>query len=261
MSKSNLPFRGNSEIKVLLFEFGTPAAGVRVPAHCHPFWQFEMIRRGRAECFLPGEKLCMSPGDLLFIPPSVVHGFSYISEHCEYISTKFVMSGGFPAQIPSGLLPGSLAARVIRQALPVLAKTPAPLASVHGVLRHLLRALMLDMSESTQEREIGDFWSGRVRRFVAEQMGAKVTVASLAKRLGVSAGYLSARFRAAEGQSLKAYLDGERVRRAVDLLCYSDLQAGQIAEALGFPDPFTFSRFVRKHTGVSPRELLQKKRP
>ncbi len=45
--------------------------------------------------------------------------------------------------------------------------------------------------------------------------------------------------------------------QAVQLLQGRQAKIGEVAEALGYPDPFHFSRVFKKVYGVSPRHFLK----
>ena len=257
MSKSNIATSIEPRVEVLLFEHGTASGHQRVPMHTHPFWQFEVIRTGRADCNLAGTKLRLKAGDLLLIPPETPHDFTYLRPSCAYISIKFDLTTR--SAVPSKPLPPTAATLALRHALPFLAKSPDSLKTIHAILRHLLTALFIERGSSLSDDANSDFLIHRARQLIAASQGRKITVADLANRLGISAGYLAARFRAGEKTSLKSYLDKQRADRAIDLLRYSDLSISRIAETLEFPDPFTFSRFMSRHAGLSPRHLIKQR--
>ena len=81
-----------------------------------------------------------------------------------------------------------------------------------------------------------------------------VRVEELAARLGLSPGRLSARIRAETGEGAKPVIDRARAEEAARLLAYADRDIAGIADLLGFPDPFTFSRFFSRMMGRSPRD-------
>ena len=59
-------------------------------------------------------------------------------------------------------------------------------------------------------------------------------------------------FHEVTGKSPLAYLTEARIRRAEELLSDTSLPVSAIAEAVGVRSPYYFSRFFKKHTGLSP---------
>ncbi len=57
---------------------------------------------------------------------------------------------------------------------------------------------------------------------------------------------------------MKAYIDKARLAKAEEMLTYSEFNISMIAHELGFRDLYSFSRFFKSHTGISPREYMKK---
>ncbi|MSU66231.1 MAG: AraC family transcriptional regulator [Opitutus sp.] len=82
-----------------------------------------------------------------------------------------------------------------------------------------------------------------------------ITREELAARLQCSAAHFSRLFSKTTGYSYKDFLLQCRLERAKVLLERSHLQVAEIAEVVGFQDPFHFSKVFRKRVGVSPRQF------
>ena len=59
-------------------------------------------------------------------------------------------------------------------------------------------------------------------------------------------------FHEVTGKSPQRYLSEARLRRAEELLSDTSLSVSAISEAVGIRSPYYFSRFFKKHTGLSP---------
>ncbi|GAB6930871.1 hypothetical protein JCM10914A_48540 [Paenibacillus sp. JCM 10914] len=80
------------------------------------------------------------------------------------------------------------------------------------------------------------------------------TLASLAQRLGTNTRRLQRGFNARFGHSPLEHLIGIRLAKAKKLLEDSELPIANIAERVGYPDSYYFSRLFKKNTGMSPRD-------
>lgn len=99
-----------------------------------------------------------------------------------------------------------------------------------------------------------------MRSFVSSNFREEITLANLATRFNISPSYISLLFKNFLGRTFSDYLSDLRIRKAMELLTYSDLRVYEIAEAVGYRDPYYFSTSFKRLTGVSPREYRSKER-
>ena len=72
-----------------------------------------------------------------------------------------------------------------------------------------------------------------------------------------SQSYISKLFRRYAGQSYNKYVTELRIRRARELLRGGGgLPIREVAQRVGYADPFYFSRLFRSYTGKSPTEFV-----
>lgn len=76
--------------------------------------------------------------------------------------------------------------------------------------------------------------------------------------VGVSVGQLSRLCREVMGKSSLQIINDRLIQEAQRELVYTSLPVKQLARELGFDDDAYFSRFFRKHTGVSPKAFRKK---
>ena len=53
------------------------------------------------------------------------------------------------------------------------------------------------------------------------------------------------------------YLTRRKMNHAAELLATSSRQVKEVADEVGYPDPYHFSRLFKKHFGYSPREFAR----
>ena len=81
---------------------------------------------------------------------------------------------------------------------------------------------------------------------------------SVARQIQMSTNHLAKLFRSITGLSTQGYLTMRRMELARELLCESSAGVAEIVEQCGFTDANYFSRYFRKHHGVSPTQYREK---
>jgi AraC-like DNA-binding protein len=92
----------------------------------------------------------------------------------------------------------------------------------------------------------------RAMNYLGERLDGSVRVPELARLVGVSPSHLTTMFRKATGSGVLAHHIALKMARARQLLDQSDASINEIAQEVGYDDPFYFSRHFRRHHGVSP---------
>lgn len=93
----------------------------------------------------------------------------------------------------------------------------------------------------------------------AEFADARLGVAAIAARVGVSDSYLRRVFHTARGESPVEYLMRVRIRYAKNLLQTEYLTIAQIAAQCGFNSSCYFIQCFKRHTGQTPAEYRKRK--
>ena len=83
------------------------------------------------------------------------------------------------------------------------------------------------------------------------------TVQYVADQLNVSPNYLSGLLKTLTGQSTQQHIHDTLIERAKEKLSTTDLSVNQIAYALGFEHPQSFSKLFKTKTNTSPLEFRQ----
>ena len=94
---------------------------------------------------------------------------------------------------------------------------------------------------------------------IRSHYGEKLSVESISEELGVSASYLSRKFKEITGQTFLDFLNKYRVRQAVRLLKAGTYRISEISEATGFTDYKHFCSVFKKYTSKSPTKFIKEK--
>jgi AraC-like DNA-binding protein len=113
--------------------------------------------------------------------------------------------------------------------------------------RHLLSAPQLDIPKSL----------ARAVDLVMADPARDWRVPELADAAGASRSGLQRMFREFRTESIHEFLQRTRLDLARQLLCDERLAVKEVSARLNFSSEFYFSRFFRKHTGMSPRQFRE----
>ncbi len=100
-------------------------------------------------------------------------------------------------------------------------------------------------------------YAERAQAYIHEHYREKLTVATIAASLGISAGYLHAVFKTAVGMGITEYVNTYRIELAKQLISSRDIALGEVAEMVGVADPAYMSRLFKQYCGVSYAEYRQ----
>ncbi|QTH41559.1 response regulator [Cohnella sp. LGH] len=94
-----------------------------------------------------------------------------------------------------------------------------------------------------------------VEEFIKTNYAGEISLEEISKRFNVNAPHLSKIFLKYAGESPSRYIMTLRMNEAKHLLSLkNELTVKEIGEAVGYPDPFYFSRMFKQFTGITPTE-------
>ncbi|AZN43072.1 AraC family transcriptional regulator [Paenibacillus albus] len=96
------------------------------------------------------------------------------------------------------------------------------------------------------------------RAYMDDHYGEEISIESLASMAGISPAYYMEIFKKIVGRSPIDYLTSVRINAARRLLDNTGAPARQVAESVGYKDPFYFSRQFKRVTGVSPSRYAKR---
>lgn len=258
ISFSDLPRAGTSrECHPLYYEFGTKKRGITVPLHQHPFWQMELVLRGEIRFQVRTRNYLIKKGEFFLIPPQVDHSLQYGASENDYFSVKFEFN--HQSAVDAYRLNQCPTLERIQKMIRGLIEADLDM-NMAILMQKILQTLIpfiftMVRDESIETEQDSKILANRIKSYVDSLNGRKLKVSEVAKEINASKNYVSSCFSQHHGIPLKTYIDQKRAQTAKRLLEYSDLRIKEIADAMDFPDPFTFSRFFKSHFKQSPRGL------
>jgi AraC-like DNA-binding protein len=108
-------------------------------------------------------------------------------------------------------------------------------------------------SPQAQTTPIGNEHVTQAIQYVYDHLDSKLSLHVLATQINVSPSYLNRVFQANVGSSVTQFVTKIKLQQAEHYLIDSTLSVQQIAQRLGFTDPYYFSRVFKRNLSISPR--------
>lgn len=244
---------------------GAPAEG-----HFHLRAELFLQRGGTTRFRFPDEVLDLGPGEILIVPPRLPHAetilgggqpFRNVVLYADEAALSCHLADGTPAAGPRIAHPehreGPSCAPVavwLADAVKVSLDLPDAGTVVVDLVRSVL-GMTLKLLDLPARGDNEPLTVVRCRRLVHEGLGdPRLSVASLAGRLGCSADYLSHLFRTVRGEKLTAYIEEQRLNRAAELLQQTAMSVKEVAWSSGYANQSYFIRCFRRRWDKSPGE-------
>ncbi len=221
--------------------------------HVHPYWQMSVVLEKSFSVDFDHFSLFPEAGDIMVIPPQNWH-YVHLENGKKAWTIKFVLEES-EEQFEPGIIEKNdetvLLAKWLRE---IMVHDHEGSVTRFVLMEHLISAL-LDQHFSNRNLDGSDIdLVKKVRHFIQCRLEQcmPVRVEDVAKELQFTTTYLTRIFKKQLGIPLKVYIDQQRFDMGRKLLTYSDLNISQIADELGYPDAFSFSRFFKRMSGSSP---------
>jgi AraC-like DNA-binding protein len=237
--------------------------------HCEPGWHWApppltdydlwWVLEGRGRFHLGDRSFDLRPGRCFVLRPA-----SQIQASQDPVYRLLVFAVHFepldPAHFPDFPVEGQLVRD--RELLEILARRcesfyqrgdEAGRQQSTGLLRQILLQLADELRQpllSAADRSLNE-----IMQIIRLEPGRRWKVEELAGRAGLSRSQFTRRFQQLAGRPPNAFVMQTRLERARHLLLETDMTIAGIAEALGYPDIYFFSRQFKAATGLAPSEL------
>jgi AraC-like DNA-binding protein len=232
-----------------------------------PYWSVEFVARGKGTLTLNGERTELMPGTLFSYGPGISQHI--VSDPRERLVKYFVDFAGTEAEQllkgnaprPGGVIQTSAPSEVAALFDDLIRNGLHPTPYTARILAIEMELLVLKIAEtaipfgSAGTRAFATY--ERCREHIEANHRALRTVEEVAASCHVEQAYLCRLFRRFGHSSPYQYLMRLKMNRAADLLLNSGKLVKEVAEELGFADPYHFSRAFKKVHGLSPSQFLQ----
>ena len=239
--------------------------------HPHAENEWLYILKGRLRVWISGEELEAGPGDLYFIQPGQTHREESLREPLDFYALRFQLCALTGKRVHFIPPPSAPARQVLRKAGPpfahlfaqifqeVWAQEPGGLEVVEALLLQLLwrvrrRLHLIGPQSASHLQQRRRALVEHAQQHILAHLNRSLSLDELGRACCASPDHLRHLFKATTGLSPMQYAAGLRMQEARRLLVEEPaLAVYQVAQRLGFEDPYHFSRRFKTFTGTSPR--------
>jgi len=233
---------------------------------------FIYCTNGFGWCEVGGQMHSVKPGELLVIPPGTSHAYgadekrpwSIFWVHATGASMKlFLEELAISVERPLVYLgPHTQLLALFEEAIDILEHgyTSSHLLYASRTLAHLMGLIVWQQQQKWQGIPEPRQKVAQSIAFMKSHLNRPLKISQLAGMANLSSSHYSALFKRQTGYAPMDYFIRLRLHQACQLLDNTDLTIKQIAAALGYEDPFYFSRIFKALNDISPSEyrLLHK---
>ncbi len=244
-------------------------------SHFHNYYEIYFLISGRRRYVIENEIYDIEAGDMVLIPPMVMHKtqripgtpddetherFLYcVRDIPEVIRPVFENYLYRPDEKSRGQIQG-----LIEESLNEMGND-----EVSTLLHKLnLQKILLALLKSPENKSVPRRLSPRDRLmqeaagYIKENCHRQISLKDISEKIGFTPEYFSSLFKTAIGFNFVDYLNNMRVARSLSYLTESNMTISEISEICGFNDSNYFAIVFKKVTGTSPtkyRKIMRKK--
>lgn len=227
----------------------------------------EIILNGFSRCKNTEDDIFLEAGDAVIVPFNIEHSFLNRSDDIEYLSFKFKIDEEYclPKRIYK-LSHDPFVDWIIKDFRELARNKRYKSSPLYMELMHALLEALLDHLNRSKALVPENTLLLSIREKILK-FGAKCNVNTLAEHLNVSVYKLRRDFKKAMRElpsgsircsSLQMLIKNELLTIACKYLLESEANIGDLADMLHFNNVYTFSRFIKNHTGLSPNNYRKK---
>lgn len=222
--------------------------------------------KGGGWCELAGQFHTVRAGDLLVLPPDLPHACGaqatepwtiHWAQAAGANLGAYLHELGVSAAMPVVWMGEDLQLTLLfNEVANCLSRESSSvnLLRASGALAHLVALMIGHRSERNRDSSDAAQKVAQSILYMSEHLSQPLRVTTLAALANLSPAYFTVLFKEQTGCSPRDYLHLLRIHHACQLLRRTNLSVKEIANQLGYQDPFHFSRQFKTFQGVAPSE-------
>ena len=237
-------------------------------SHYHDHYEIYLLTKGNVRYFVDERIYDLSEGDVVFIPPHVIHKTATLmNKGAERLLIAF--TNEFIMYPPSDKIFSCFDVcyfknppvkdLIEKAAEEYFNKDRYSEDLIAGYIREILVKLRrsMDINNPDKSSENNSIIQNAVH-YISKNYSNDISLSELAKKFAISESHFSRQFKAYTGFGLNEYISTVRVKNAEKLLVTTKLPVTEIAQNCGFNSSSYFAAVFKKVRGVSPITMRKK---
>ena len=242
-----------------------PCGGLK--PHAHNYYQLFLVRKGPQKYSVGDEERILDTSESVLIKPDVLHGMENISDDvCRCYEVKFTISSprletlltALPSFFPADGFISGLIRELVAESTCARASTPAFIsdylvAAINYLFRHYGEDASIEGEAVGMIDTVGySPLSREIIRYLEQNYNREVSLQEIADAVGFNKNYICSVFKRDSGMTIGNCQTVIRIRKAAELISFSDMSLTQVASATGFTNLSHFNRIFKKVTRIPP---------
>lgn len=242
--------------------------------HTHSSYEFHFVAAGACEVILDDARFVARKGELYLTPPGVYHeqkdcgeNYTEYSINCDFIKKQEEIT---ETEALFDIL-SSAACKIFNDNYNILNLFYTALEeayygeigfynNIKNLASMIITLTVRGMNENKlkneylvpEKMEKDAYRFKLIEKFIEDNLGNNITTKALADFMFLSDKQVYRIIKEKTGKSSKEFINGKKLRRAKELLKYSDLKIKEISEILGFTSEYYFNQFFKREEGYPP---------
>lgn len=253
-----------NEIKILMSGVSKMNLTGTFQAHKHPYYQLNHILRGRFDYVIGGKTYAVGPGDTVLVPMNSVHSITLTEGGSGYyFEVKFSTFSPHDKEICDGagilferdqFSPALLKEIFDEDENPIEWSSEVKTTYLYAILYHMSAKARRAQSIPSKYIEVASY-SESVRtiiRFLEDHYAEHLSLDDIVRETALKKSTLCGRFKQETNMTVFECLMIIRIRKAVELLSFTEMTLSQISAVTGFVSQPHFNRIFTKHVMIPP---------
>ncbi|WP_020008234.1 helix-turn-helix transcriptional regulator [Salinicoccus albus] len=249
------------------------------PNHLHEWWELIYIHTGEATFFIDQHIIYLKKGDLIFVPPNIIHRTmikvnQVLTTSVLYLFPTHFIDNNINRNLLFDLFRRSERKQKFRYFIPIekqdtvekylnlinLEKKNENPFWEEAAFTHIIQLMIQlhrweDVFDSgVDESPTNPPWLNIVIEYIDEHLHETVRLKDLSDQIYMSSVYFSKKFKQTVGMTVSDFLIKKRTLKAKELLRESDANVQEVAELSGYHSIPYFHRTFKKLVGKTPTE-------